>query len=187
MQLLVPGQVLFNPLIIIIVAIAAIILLLLFMKVYQARHAAGKKDRPGTRNGKLPGDSITPLHGTPEKRHGKLSEKKQPGVEVPFADPGDISKNLQAIVSKYHLIAITLSTTDGLVIASTSEFGPEDAANYGNALKPGDTLSVPGIRLFSIGHKGSAVIGIVRSGDPITDILLGNIRNDTEKIMDWCI
>lgn len=187
MQLLVPGQVSFNPLIILIVAIAAIILLLLFMKMYQARHATGKKDRPGIRNAKHPGDSTAPLPGTPETRHEKLSEKKQQGVEVPFADPGDITKNLQAIVSKYHLIAITLSTTDGLMIASTSEYGPEDSAYYGLILKPGDTLSVPGMRLFSIGHKGSAVIGIVRSGDPITDILLGNIRNDTEKIMDWLI
>jgi len=185
MQSIIPGQVSFIPVIVLIIAIAAIILILLLMKVYQVKHAAVKKDRPETWDFKPQGDSIAPLSGIPGVKHEKISEKKHPEEDVPLADLGDITKNLRALTSKYHLDAITLSTADGLMIASTSENGQDDAAHYGQVIKPGITPQVLGIMLFSITHKGSTVIGIIRSGQIITDSSLRNIKNDTEKIMSW--
>ena len=187
MQSIIPGQISFIPVIVLIIAIAAIILILLFLKVYQVKQSAGKKDRPEIWNIKPQGEIITPIPYIPEIKSEEISEIKQPEEDIPLKDLGDITKNLYALVSKYHLDAITLSTTDGLMIASTSEIGQDDSAHYGQVLKPGEELSVPGIRLLYIPHKGTSVIGIIRAGHLIPDTLLGSIRNDTEKIINWWI
>jgi hypothetical protein len=71
------------------------------------------------------------------------------------------------------------------MIASTSETGQDDAAHFGHVLRPGETPSLPDIRLFFLSHKGSSVVGIIRSGRQVTDTGLESIRNDTEKIMNW--
>jgi hypothetical protein len=187
MQSIVQGQISFIPVIVLIIAVAAIILILLFMKVYQVKHSAGKKDRPEIWDTRSPADIITPSPGIPEIKDEKISEKKQQEDDIPLTDLEDITKNLHALISKYHLNAITLSTTDGLVIATTSKNGQDDAAHYGQVFKPGEEPSIPGMRLFYITHKGSSVIGIIRSGHLVTDTSLGSIRNDTEKIMNWWI
>ncbi len=187
MQSIIPGQISYLPVIVLIIAIAAIILILLFMKVYQVKHSAGKKDRPGNWNVTPPGDIITPLPGIPEIKQEEVTEKQQPVEDVPLTDLGDITKNLHALVSKYHLDAITLSTTDGLMIASTRENGQDVAAHYGQVFKPGEAPSVPGMKLFYMTHKGSSVIGIIQSDHLIPDTSLERIRNDTEKIMKWWI
>lgn len=190
MQSILPGQISFIPAIVLIIAIAAILLILLFMKMYQVKQAAKRKDHPGTWNVKAPKDIITPLPDIPEINRGELPGTKHPIADIadiPLTDLGDITKNLHALVSKYHLDAITLSTTDGLMIATTSETGQDDAAHYGHVLKPGEVPSVPDIRLFFITHKGSSVVGIIRSGQQVTDSMLERITNDTEKIMKWWI
>jgi hypothetical protein len=187
MQSIIPGQISYLPVIVLIIAIAAIILILLFMKVYQVKQSAGKKDRPENWNARPHGDITSPLPGIPEIKHGDISEKQQPVEDVPLTDLGDITKNLHALVSKYHLDAITLSTTDGLMIASTRENGQDEAAHYGQVFKQGEAPSVPGMKLFYMTHKGSSVIGIIQSDSLIPDISLERIRNDTEKIMKWWI
>ncbi|MEI7434604.1 MAG: hypothetical protein WCJ93_10170 [Methanomicrobiales archaeon] len=187
MQSILSGQASYLPVIVLIIAIAAIILILLFMKVYQVKHSAGKKDRPKNLNFRPPGDITTPLPGIPEIKQGERSEKHQPVDDVPLTDLGDITKNLHALVSKYHLDSITLSTTDGLMIASTRENGQDMAAYYGQVFKQGEAPSVPGMKLFYMTHKGSSVIGIIQSDNLIPDISLERIRNDTEKIMKWWI
>jgi hypothetical protein len=187
MQSIIPGQISYLPVIVLIIAIAAIILILLFMKVYQVKNSAGKKDRPGNWNVIPPGDIITPLPGIPEIKQEEVAERQQPVEELPLRDLGDITKNLQALVLKYHLDAITLSTTDGLMIASTRENGQDEAAHYAQFFKQGETPSVPGMKLFYMTHKGSSVIGIIQSDHLVTDTSLERIMNDTEKIMKWWI
>jgi uncharacterized protein YoxC len=187
MQSIPAGQMSYVPIIVLIIAIAAILLILLFMKVYQVKHGSVKKYRHEIRNVKPPGDGITTLHYNEEIKREDLPEKKHRIEDIPLADLGDITKNLHALESKYHLDAITLSTNDGLVIATTCETGQDDAAHYGQVLKPGAGPSVPGIRLFFINHKGSSVVGIIRSNHMISDNLLESIKNDTEKIMSWWI
>jgi len=187
MQSIFSGQISFIPVIVLIIAIAAILIILLFMKVYQVKHAARKKIHTELLNVKAPQDIITPFPEIPETKRGELAEKEQPKEDIQLTDLGDITKNLGALGSKYHLDAVTLSTTDGLMIATTSDSGQDDAAHYGQALKPGEAPSAPGIRLFFISHKGSSVVGIIRSGHDIPDSSLERIRNDTEKIMNWWI
>ena len=65
---------------------------LLFMKVYQVKHSAGKKDRPGNWNVTPPGDIITPLPGIPEIKQEEVAEKQQPVEEVPSRILGILQK-----------------------------------------------------------------------------------------------
>jgi hypothetical protein len=187
MQSIIQGQISFIPVIILIIAIAAIILILLFLKVYQIRHRAGKEDQAKILGIKPPAEIITQFPDSMEIKEDNIAEKKQQDEKIQLVDLGDISRNLHSLASKYHLGAITLSTTDGLMIATTSDSGQDDAAHYGQALTPGEVPSVPGMRLFEITHKGSSVIGIIRSDHLITDSSLVSIRKDTEKIMNWWI
>jgi hypothetical protein len=187
MQSIIPGQISYLPVVVLIIAIAAIILILLFMKVYQVKHSAEKKDRPANWNVTPPENIITPSPGIREIKQEGMAENQQQVEDIPLTDLGDITKNLHALVSKYHLNAITLSTTDGLMIASTRESGQEEAARYGQLFKQGEAPSVPGMKLFNLTHKGSSVIGIIQSDHLVTETSLESIRNDTEKIMKWWI
>jgi hypothetical protein len=187
MQSILQGQISFIPVIILIIAIAAIIIILLFMKIYQVKHRAGRKEPAKIWDIKPPAEIITQFPDNTEIKDGDIAEKKQQDEKVQLVDLGDISRNLHALASKYHLGAITLSTTDGLMIATTGESGQDDAAHYGQALKPDEVPSVPGMRIFDITHKGSSIIGIIRSDHVITDSSLESIVKDTEKIMNWWI
>ena len=187
MQSIITGQMSYITAIVLIIAIAAILLILLFLKVYQVKHGSSKKYRPETWNDKPRGHGSVHRPENAEFKRRELAEEKQLEDVIPLVDLGDITKNLHALVSKYHLGAITLSTNDGLVIATTSELGQDDAAHYGHVLKQGERPSGPDIRLFFITHKGSSVIGIIRSDHLIPDSILESIRKDTEKIMNWWI
>lgn len=187
MQSIMPGQIPFIPVIVLIFAIAVIILLILFLRVYQVRYTPGKEFHSKIRTVHHQEDMITPLPGIPEIKKENIAEKIPSTEDVPLTDLGDITKNLHALVSKYHLEAITLSATDGLMIASTRESGQDEAAHYGQFFKEGEAPSVPGMKLFNITHKGSSVIGIIQSDHLVTDTLLGRIKSDTEKIMNWWI
>jgi hypothetical protein len=187
MQSIIPGQISSIPVIVLIIAIAAILLILLFMKIYQLKQAARKKGHSEAWSGRTSEDIITPFPELSEIKGTGPSEKELQPEDVQISDLGDITKNLYAVVSKYHIDSITLSTTDGLMIATTGENGQDDAAHYGHVLKPGEIPSAPGITLFFLTHKGSSVVGIIRSGKLVPDLILENIRNDTEKIMKWWI
>jgi hypothetical protein len=185
MQSVIPGQGVSLPVIALIIAIIAIFLILIFLKMYQIKNT-GRRNDTNTRKTTHREDSVT----SPPDLPGKQIEKKlfsRPAEDISLQDQGDITKNLQALVVKYHIDGITLSTTDGLMIATTTSSGQKDAAQFSQALKLVDPPAEPGIKLFSIMHKGSSVIGIVRSDHQLADNSLKNIERDTEKIMNWWI
>jgi len=187
MQSIIPGQIPIIPVIVLIVAIAVVILVLLFLKVYQVTYSTGKKYHSKIRTVPHQDDISTPLPVIPGIKQEDISEKMQSAEDAPLTNLGDITKNLDALVSKYHLDAITLSATDGLMIASTRESGQDEAAHYAQFFKQGEAPSVPGMKLFYITHKGSSVIGIIQSDHLVKDTSLASIKSDTEKIMNWWI
>ena len=100
----------------------------------------------------------------------------------------DITQSLGALVEKYSLNTFTIATSDGLVFASS---GGDDAninaAIYttigsGDPLSKTTTVIVPGLI-----HKGSALVGIIRTQNPLEEEILMNIAKDTQTILNWWV
>jgi hypothetical protein len=98
----------------------------------------------------------------------------------------DITASLQALARKYSLSEITLATDDGLVFASSAGRDVEaDAAKFsqfrGRESPPDD----PDVTLFGLNHKGSHLIGIIRTENEIPRDRKKEIGEDTKGILQW--
>jgi hypothetical protein len=165
-------------------AVIAIVLILLLLKLYQVKSAA--RMGRGVTTTTLPSRAHAPA--PPQEPVGKpevpLSEPT-PDLPEPLTDQGDIGKNMAALAGRYGLDAFTLSSTDGLLIASTSGEGINDAANYSQMWKSAQSPSDPGVKIFGITHQGSTIIGIIRSSRELPAGTVEKIEVDAKNILSW--
>ncbi len=97
-----------------------------------------------------------------------------------------ITASLQALARKYSLFEITLATDDGLVFASSAERDVQaDAAKYSQIMKQKSSLNEPGVTLFELDHKGSHLVGIIRTKNELVQNGETGIREDTKGILQW--
>lgn len=98
----------------------------------------------------------------------------------------DIVASMQELARKYVLAEITVATDDGLVIATSASRDVEfDAVHYSQVVQLMTSPSEPDVSLFELHHKGSHLIGIIRSSRHIHPILKEQIRDDTKVILQW--
>jgi hypothetical protein len=169
--------------IVLVIAVIAIILILILLKLYQAK---GKTQRKPDAKGRRDKDGAAIVAPELERRvPEKLHTGPGRGRGSDLHDEGDILKNMQAFVEKYKLNSFTLSSDDGLVIASTSANGQGDAANYTEAYRNGIQSPEPGITIFGMTHHGSTIIGIMMSTHQIPIPVPGDIETDANNIMRW--
>jgi hypothetical protein len=109
--------------------------------------------------------------------------KQQPAPDLDLLENcHDFQQCLLALAGKYSLDSFTIATSDGLVFASSGgSTAQEDAANYSRKYN-GKELA--GIARFSLNHKGSELVCIVRSTDSITGITQKCIESDIKKILN---
>ena len=170
--------------IVLVVAVIALVLILVLLKLYQVKSQAGK--RPGQiRIHGTRGPSGTPPSTGLAPEKGKAVTG--PGIGRELHDEGDISKNMQAFIEKYGFDSFTLSSEDGLVIASTSGDSLGEAANYSQLFKNGVQSPEPGTVIFGINHHGSTIIGIVKSGRPVPIPVPGEMESDATNILRWSL
>jgi len=170
--------------VVLIVAVIALILILVLLKLYQVKSRAGK--RPGQihlqgtkgSSGTSPSSGLAPEKGKAVVGFGKDRE---------LHDEGDISKNMKAFIEKYGFDSFTLSSEDGLVIASTSGDSQGEAANYSQLFRNGVQSPEPGTTIFGISHHGSTIIGIVKSGRPVPVPIPAEIESDATSILRWSL
>jgi len=168
--------------VVLIVAVIALVLILVLLKLYQVKSQAGKRPGQIRLHGTKGSSGTSPLTGiAPEK------EKAVPGPGIELHDEGDISKNMQAFIEKYGFDSFTLSSEDGLVIASTSGDSQGEAANYSQSFKNGVQSPEPGTTIFGINHHGSTIIGIVKSDRPVPIPVPGEIESDATNILRWSL
>lgn len=97
----------------------------------------------------------------------------------------DVTESLRALVDKYSLDQFTVATADGLVFASSGgESAQTDAAQYGELYATYPLAETPGVALFGFTHKGSSLIGIIRTSLSIPDETSVMIENDTKDILN---
>ena len=118
-------------------------------------------------------------------------------MKQPPAPPVEVVKrtlkdSINTMEKKYRLNAITLATTDGLVIASTLSEPDREAAVYSGKFNelykgnPADHYTVDGndVYLYSAESSGNKVIGIARRPVMLSDEEITGLRDDTRKIID---
>ena len=113
--------------------------------------------------------------------------RKQRPVTAPAPDVDflkncqDFQQSLRALAGKYSLDSFTIATSDGLVIASSGgSTAQEDAAIYSWKY---DGKEPAGMALFNLNHKGSDLVGIVRSQEIITGETQKCIESDIKNIL----
>jgi hypothetical protein len=100
----------------------------------------------------------------------------------------DITQSLLALVEKYSLDTFTIATSDGLVFASSGgDDAHTNAATY--SLKASrDPHSNPSTVIIpDLTHKGSTLIGIIRTQNPVSDEIVKKISKDTQTILNWWV
>jgi hypothetical protein len=171
--------------IVLVIAVIAIILILILLKLYQVKSNAQRKPYVKGRQEKGGAASVAP--GPERKVPETLRTGAGYGRKADLHDEGDISKNMQAFAKKYQLDSFTLSSDDGLVIASTSADGQDDAANYTQSFRSGIQSPEPGITIFGMAHHGSTIIGIMRSTRPMPIPVPGDLETDANNILIWSL
>ena len=77
--------------------------------------------------------------------------------------PG-LTGDLDRFAGEHRLDGFTISTRDGLVVASTGIRGSEDAAYFSELYRNGAKITDPHVQVFSIRHGSDDLVGIIRVG-----------------------
>lgn len=100
----------------------------------------------------------------------------------------DIYQSLLALAEKYSLDEITLATSDGLLLATSSRKpAVADIARYCEAYTANPRARSPGILLFGVEHKGSSLVGIAKTKGPDLQEPGEDLVRDTKDILNWWI
>ena len=150
----------------------------------QPQHPPHLEYQPGAKTiSPIPKKSIPqPVQTPPAQRDDVLPRPK--GVSV-VEGMEDVTGSLRALVEKYSLDQFTLATADGLVFASSGgESAQTDAASYGELFVNDPLAETPGVVLFGFTHKGSDLVGIIRTNLQIPEEISHMIENDTKDILN---
>ena len=169
--------------------------MILYIKRSRKRQFAGGKtekspDTPPHRHDDQPGaKSIQAIHpGVPSPPLARIAELPEPKDTGLIDCRKDLTESLVALADKYSLAGFTIATTDGLIFASSGEDTAQtDAATYSEIYKNDPLTETPGIELFGLRHKGSELVGIIRTRNPLPDKILQQITADTKVILNWWI
>ena len=101
---------------------------------------------------------------------------------------GDITQSYSALTEKYGVSQFTLATADGLVFASSGSASAQtDAAVFSGEYAKNPSAQHTGVILFGLEHKGSQLIGIVRTKTVLPEGIVRQIIADTKDILNWWI
>lgn len=133
----------------------------------------GKKIRPHTKDAAVSEDVV-------------ISTQKvvmPPKADISYAR--DISDGLRIICEMNGLDALTISSTDGLALGSFgTESGVAEAARFSHLYMLGETISDPEVTVFQMDHRGSPLIGIIRSKEAVTPELSAGIENEVRRLFE---
>ena len=111
----------------------------------------------------------------------------QPEIDCIHGMTG-LSQSLEALAKKYSLAAVTLATSDGLLLASSHKgISDDDVARYCRDFAHDPAGEHPGVALFSLEHKGSRLVGIVPALSPLTPGVKQSLVRETKDILNWWI
>jgi hypothetical protein len=96
-----------------------------------------------------------------------------------------IEESIRALADLARVESITLSTRDGLVVASNSGDAQSDAATYSYRMNKGEEIEDPGVTMWQIDHKAGTLIGIARSKERIEGERWAFMKENVSKILNY--
>jgi hypothetical protein len=95
-----------------------------------------------------------------------------------------MEESLRAVKELSQVSSLTLSSRDGLVVASTAMEAQEDAALFSNMWNRGEEPTDPRIRVFGVPYRAGTLVGIARSRDRLDDEQLEFMKENMGKILN---
>lgn len=168
--------------------VTAIYVIRLSRKVVEPEGKPGRKFEPST-TGISP---EKPVHaGEPQAVHPAQAEVPSPVTrkeERKFnlaTDAPDIPTGIQNLCTLHGLDSLTVSSQDGLVIASSGHpLAVSEAARFSYAFQTGDSIHEEGVQVFPVDYHASTLVGILRSHDAVPDSNIAILQKDLTGILE---
>jgi hypothetical protein len=179
-----------------IVIIAIVIVVIIAIAFFMQRSAKKKSHEHDNDTSALPTGLNLAYQPEAKPRLAFASKIKAVAFERPAGVPQpkeidliatrkDFAESVVALGEKYSLDSFTLATADGLVFGSSGGDAAQiDAATYSELFKNNPLAVVPGLVLFGLTHKGSELIGIIRTKTPLPEEIVGQVKADTKVILN---
>ena len=117
----------------------------------------------------------------------KIPAPVQKEIDI-FHGKRDITQSLLALVEKYSLDTFTIATSDGLVFASSGgDDANTNAATYSMMTLQDPRSDTTTVLVQGLTHKDSALVGIIRTQNPVSEEILTRITQDTQAILNWWV
>lgn len=112
----------------------------------------------------------------------QLEERKKFDVS---SDAPDIPSGMKNLCTLYGLDSLTVSSPDGLVIASSGHPSAiTEAAQFSYAFQTGAPIDEEGIHVFPVDFHAHPLVGIFRSSGSFQDSSLDSLKKDLETILE---
>ncbi len=134
-----------------------------------------------------------PLPGRePRAREGTPGTAAQESVTIPgktkfdpARDAPDIPTGMRRLCEIYRFESLTLSSPDGLVVASSGHSSAdEDAARISYALMTGSPLGERNLSFFPMEYKGSEMVAIIRRSEDVPEGNLDELKKDICSLLE---
>jgi len=100
-------------------------------------------------------------------------------------DAPDIPTGMRNLCTIYGLNSLTVSSPDGLVIASSGHpSAVTEAAQFSYAFQTGAPIQEAGVHVFPVDFHATPLVGILRSPDAIWDSLSDSLQKDLLKLLE---
>lgn len=118
----------------------------------------------------------------------EVAASPQPAERKKFdvgTDAPDIPSGMKNLCTLYDLDSLTVSSPDGLVIASSGHPSAiTEAAQFSYAFLTGAPITEEGVHVFPVDFHAHPLVGIYRSSGSFQDSSLDSLKKDLEKILE---
>lgn len=177
-------------LLVLLVLVGVILFLSLVTAIYVIRlsqRVTGSRIPDGSSAGSV--TVVTP--SAQESEIESITRVAPPSAQAPVAiefdvsrDAPDIPTGMKYLCRLYGLHSLTVSSSDGLVIASDGNpSAVSDAAQFSYAFQTGETINEEGVQVFGFDFRATPLVGIVRSQGIIKDSALNSLQKDLLLIL----
>lgn len=117
------------------------------------------------------------------ERGAVLSSRQTPRADFIPANYTSLEEGLRALRVVHQLEEITVSTIDGLLVASTKEDADEDAAIYSQLFVGGITPRERGVRLLQVQHGSERLVCMLKGGGYIPEERAEAVKREIMKLL----